>query len=87
MASEDRSMLKLLTLKFMDVGIIASFGTVLPRTVATHTSVFHESDVFVTMCPTDQKSGLFLIVDFATNSTRSKNPTTFLGALSPVCAS
>ena len=58
------------TLKFMDVCIIASFGTVLPRTVVTHTSVFHEIDdvsVFVTRCPTDQKSGLFVIVDFAAN--------------------
>ena len=55
------------TLKFMDVCIIASFGTVFPRKVVTHTSVFHESDdvsVFVTNCPTDQKSGLLVFVDF-----------------------
>ena len=57
------------TLMFMDVCITAAFGTV-PRTVVTHTSVFHESDdvsVFVTKSPTDQKSGLFVIVDSATN--------------------
>ena len=53
---------------FMDVCITAPFGTVCPRTVVTHTSVFHESDrVFVTKWPTDQKSGLFVIVDSATN--------------------
>ena len=58
------------TLKFMHVRIHITFGTVLPRTVVTHTSVFHKSDdvsVFVTKCPTDQKSGLFVIVDFAAN--------------------
>ena len=35
----------------MDVTIIASFETVFPRSVETHTSVFHEIDdvnVFVT---------------------------------------
>ena len=58
------------TLKFMNVCITASFGTVFSRTVVTHTSVFHESDavsVSVTKCPTDWKSGLFVIVDVATN--------------------
>ena len=54
----------------MDVCITASFGTVFPRTVAMHTSVFRESDdvsVFVTKCPTDKKSGLLVIVNFPTN--------------------
>ena len=54
----------------MDVCITAPFGTVCPRIVVTHTSVFHESDdvsVFVTKWSTDEKSGLFVIVDSATN--------------------
>ena len=57
-------------LKFMIVCNTASFGTVFPRTVIPHTSVFHESDdvsVVVTKCPTDQKSGLFVTVDVAAN--------------------
>ena len=58
------------TLEFMIVCDTASFGSVFPRTVVTHTSVFHESDdvsVFVTKCPTDQKSGLFVINDFVSD--------------------
>ena len=55
---------------FMNVCNTTSFETVFPRTVFPHTSVFQESDdvsVFVTKCPTDQKSGLCVIVDFAAN--------------------
>ena len=58
------------TLKFVHVCITTSFGTVFPRTVVAHTSVFHESDdvsFFVTKCPANQKSGMSVIIDFATN--------------------
>ena len=55
------------TRKFMNICITAApFGTAFPRTVVTHASVFRESEdvsVFVTKHPTDQKSGLFVIVD------------------------
>ena len=77
------------TLKFMNVCIQASLGTAFPRSAVAYTSVLHESDdvsVFVTKCPTDQKSGLFVIADLATNKNSFPNPTALLGALSPVCA-
>ena len=57
-------------LKFMIGCNTVSLRTALPRTVIPQTSVFHESadvSVFVTKCPTDQKSGLFVIVDVAAN--------------------
>ena len=78
------------TLKFMDVGITASFGTVFPRNVVTHTSVRHESDdvsVFATKCPTDQKSGLFVVVDFATNKNSFQKSNQIAGWYVPVCSS
>ena len=50
--------------------LLRPFGTVSPRSIASHTSIFLDSDdvcIFVAQCPTDQKSGLFVIVDFASN--------------------
>ena len=76
-------------LKFMDVCITASFGTVFSRTVVTHTSVFPESDdvsVFVTKSPTDQKSGLLVIVHFAANKNSFQKIQQLCAVLlSPVC--
>ena len=65
----------------------ASFRTVLPRTAVPYTSVFHESE---DVCPSAQQTknlGCLSTLILLRTRTRSKNPTTLLGALSVMCAS
>ena len=57
-------------LQFTIVCFTLSFWTVFSSSIVCHTSIFHESDdvcIFVTRCPTDQESGLCVIVDLALN--------------------
>ena len=74
-------------LKFMNVCITASFGTVFPRTVIPHSSVFHEPLYRTGLCNQVPNLGWLSSLILLRRRTRSKNPTTLLGALSPVCAS